>query len=139
MKICSLCKESKNLDSFNKKGKGRLQTYCKPCDNQKSRERYSKNRELHSKTVYARNKAERKALSHLVTTIKESTPCADCGLNFPGYVMDFDHIKGSKVANISVLVNQCARQKLIKEIEKCEVVCSNCHRIRTHNRKSSGE
>ena len=137
MKTCSSCGESKNLDAFNKKGGERRQPYCKPCDNKKSRERYSKNRESHSKIVYARNKKERKELHLLVTEIKEATPCSDCGKSFPGYVMDFDHIKGEKIANVSVLVNQCARQKLIKEIKKCEVVCSNCHRIRTFARKST--
>ncbi len=137
MKICSSCGELKNLDAFNKKGGERRQPYCKPCDNKKSRERYSKNRESHSKIVYARNKKERKELQRLVTEIKEATPCADCGKSFPGYVMDFDHVKEGKTANISVLVNQCARQKLIKEIEKCEVVCSNCHRVRTFTRKTT--
>ena len=57
-------------------------------------------------------------------------PCADCGVFYPYYVMDFDHINGDKVDNVSQL-NKFTLEKLRAEIAKCEVVCSNCHRERT--------
>jgi hypothetical protein len=47
--------------------------------------------------------------------------------------MDFDHI-GSKEANISALMSRSGLDRLVKEIAKCEVVCANCHRIRTQAR-----
>ena len=70
-----------------------------------------------------------------VRNIKESTPCADCGIKYHYSQMDFDHIDIKKV-NIARLANSEASIKTIKaEINKCEIVCSNCHRLRTWQRE----
>lgn len=70
-----------------------------------------------------------------IQQIKQNTPCADCGESYPYWVMDFDHLE-DKSFNISQMVrNQgCSMELLEKEIAKCEIVCSNCHRTRTHFR-----
>ena len=66
----------------------------------------------------------------------KSTPCTDCGIKYPPYVMDFDHLPGTeKKFHIGQRLNR-PLDEVLEEIEKCEVVCSNCHRIRTHNRKN---
>jgi len=49
--------------------------------------------------------------------------------------MDFDHVRGRKHKNVMELVPTLSKKKIDEEIAKCEVVCSNCHRIRTHMRK----
>jgi hypothetical protein len=51
--------------------------------------------------------------------------------------MDLDHRPGiAKRANFNVLVKQgAAREVLLDEIGKCDVVCANCHRVRTYQRK----
>jgi hypothetical protein len=53
--------------------------------------------------------------------------------------MDFDH-RGEveKTGNIGSLVSQAyfTIERLKKEIDKCDLVCANCHRIRTYNRKT---
>ncbi len=68
---------------------------------------------------------------------KESVPCADCGNFFPHYVMDFDHVRGEKEFNISSLISsRGTRKRIWDEIAKCDVVCANCHRIRTYKEKS---
>jgi hypothetical protein len=70
-----------------------------------------------------------------VRKIKESTPCADCEQFYHYSQMDFDHIDFKKV-NIARLANSEASIKTIKlEISKCEIVCSNCHRLRTWQRE----
>jgi hypothetical protein len=67
----------------------------------------------------------------------KNRPCADCGRSYPPYVMDFDHVRGEKVANVSVLVaGGASRRRVLAEIAKCEVVCANCHRERTHGRQA---
>ena len=72
-----------------------------------------------------------------VREYKESKPCADCGQCYPYYVMDFDHVRGEKKANIADILNRsCSRAALKAEIDKCDLVCSNCHRVRTHNRRT---
>lgn len=65
----------------------------------------------------------------------KSAPCADCGVSYPPYVLDFDHLGDDKLDNVSRLVGSKASEEAIRsEIAKCEVVCSNCHRERTHER-----
>lgn len=57
--------------------------------------------------------------------------CKDCGYKKHHSALDFDHVKDNKVFNV------CFAKSItqaIKEIKKCEVVCSNCHRVRTYNR-----
>lgn len=61
-------------------------------------------------------------------------PCADCGVRYPYYVMDFDHVTGDKLSMVSTLVTMGATTRLMTELEKCEAVCANCHRIRTWQR-----
>ena len=80
--------------------------------------------------------AKQKAiLAKYLQDYKEKHPCADCKLNFPYYVMDFDHVRGIKHKNVSELIPTLSKKKIDDEIKKCEVVCSNCHRIRTHIRR----
>ena len=69
------------------------------------------------------------------TLVREakSVPCADCGRSYPYYVMDFDHVKGSKVCGVARLVTTRNKGAVLREIDKCEVVCANCHRMRTHS------
>lgn len=63
-------------------------------------------------------------------------PCADCNVRYEPYIMDFDHRPGvEKVGAVSTL--QVSRKRLLEEIAKCDVVCSNCHRERTHRRRVS--
>ncbi len=64
---------------------------------------------------------------------QKDRPCLDCGVSYPYYVMDFDHVRGEKSFNLSEVVKGAQSKKVIlEEIDKCEVVCSNCHRIRTY-------
>ena len=62
-------------------------------------------------------------------------PCADCGKSYPYYVMDLDHVRGTKVQNVANLRGRVGTEKLLEEIAKCDVVCANCHRERTFSRK----
>ena len=65
--------------------------------------------------------------------IKEASGCVDCGVN-NHIVLDFDHLRDKKY-NVSRMIHDGFSWKAIKrEIAKCEVVCANCHRIRTHFR-----
>jgi hypothetical protein len=70
-----------------------------------------------------RQAARRRVLEHLL-----AHPCVDCGERDP-VVLDFDHVKASKVANVSALVANGYDWKVIAaEIAKCVVRCANCHR-----------
>lgn len=65
------------------------------------------------------------------TTILKADPCTDCGRSYPAVAMDFDHVRGEKVAGISQM--WCwNHEKVLVELAKCDLVCANCHRVRTH-------
>jgi hypothetical protein len=70
----------------------------------------------------------------------KSKPCMDCSGVFDPICMDFDHRPGeTKLFDIAAWQKWSARAttaKLLTEIAKCDLVCSNCHRIRTHKRRS---
>lgn len=63
----------------------------------------------------------------------KGTTCLDCGEDYPPFVLQFDHVRGEKKFTLSV--DMASRKSLAAvraEIAKCEVVCANCHLIRTH-------
>ena len=68
-----------------------------------------------------------------------SYPCIDCKQTYPPYVMEFDHVpeRGKKLFNITSLkhTSTMSAPKLLAELAKCDVVCANCHKIRTHQRR----
>lgn len=83
-----------------------------------------------------------KRTADLVQSIRETTPCHDCGGKFPACVMEFDHREpriGGKEGTIAYLSRHNSMPKLMAELEKCDVVCANCHRIRTNQRKVNGD
>ncbi len=89
--------------------------------------------EANRKSYLDRNKKYRKSIRDYIKNIKEVTPCVDCKLKYPYYVMDFDHLD-DKSFNVNFLSSTGRIGLLKKEIKKCEVVCSNCHRVRTYCR-----
>lgn len=104
-----------------------------------SQKYYLENMEhLKAKTVES-NRKIRTRNREFLKQIKEATPCMDCGNHFPYYVMHFDHIfeKSASLANLS---RACVSiERLQQEIDNCELVCSNCHAIRTHERKQGDD
>ena len=80
------------------------------------------------------------ALVAWLRQLKAGRPCADCGGIFHPVAMTFDHLPGStKRAEVSNLVYRGSRQLLLEEIAKCELVCANCHAIRTFNRERAAK
>jgi hypothetical protein len=67
-----------------------------------------------------------------VRYLKESNPCTDCGRYYPYYIMEFDHLRDKRYS-ISTMMCHSA-ENIQKEIDKCELVCGNCHAIREYNR-----
>jgi hypothetical protein len=83
----------------------------------------------------SRNRKARVEGSRIVKEAK-SKPCADCGGTFHFSAMDFDHVRGKKRFEIAPLkAIGTSVKRLLAEIEKCDVVCSNCHRVRTYKQR----
>lgn len=104
-----------------------------------AREHYEKNREKIKARTALSNKRARKRNAEYIRNIKESSPCMDCGQFYPYYVMHFDHIfeKSNSIANMVRASHSIKR--LQQEIDGCELVCSNCHAIRTFERSQGDE
>jgi hypothetical protein len=94
---------------------------------------YRKNKQR----VMARNKRVKEALLAEIRNYKAQRPCADCQQKYHPVCMDFDHVRGEKVGDVSQLVADGNTSKLWAEVEKCDVVCSNCHRLRTYYRQQA--
>lgn len=133
MTKCNKC-DAKNLKAsdFNKKNGKRI-GQCKACQSKYWRRYYSNsaNRRKHVKRNHARVTLKRREDSEFVNTLKDK-PCLDCGREFPPCAMQFDHVRGKKIMNVSRMAKRTfSRKKLLAEIAKCELVCANCHAIRT--------
>ena len=105
--------------------------YKNPQDQRDAWNRWYKKNHAKAKMQRKKNQEERETY---VRDLKERTPCADCNRFYPSYVMDFDHIDGKKVSSVSHMAAREGWLRLMAEIAKCEIVCSNCHRIRTHSK-----
>lgn len=145
-KFCPQCLRARKREFFAKDSKryDGLNGYCKECldvlqklSRSKKPLKYKKiadawikkhphNTELKRKQHYARRMLTLLAL--------KTFPCVDCNNMFHPAAMDFDHRVGTiKKATISDLVKS-KHYKLMREINKCDLVCSNCHRVRTYKR-----
>lgn len=87
----------------------------------KNRKKYQKER-ITSNRIY-------------LNELKINTPCKDCNCIFPPEAMDFDHLDATKKSGIVRYFTTFSRERLQQEIDKCELVCAVCHRIRTKMRK----
>jgi hypothetical protein len=140
--ICKKCENLRPLDQFNiaNKKTGRRRGECRDCANAVKREWQKKN----GKEAYKRYKAgstswkwqHMKLVRDTVNEMKKA-PCADCGGTFNPWVMDFDHLDGdTKSGNIATMIRAAKPlDAILREISKCELVCSNCHRDRTYKRQ----
>jgi hypothetical protein len=98
---------------------------------------YKDNRQAVLERIRKGTKARLNKHHDLVAEAKNK-PCMDCGSRYPACVMDFDHRQGEdKYSSISKLVGNwmCSEKQLLEEIDKCDLVCANCHRIRTFDRR----
>jgi hypothetical protein len=121
LKICSKCRQSKTIDDFNvdKSRQDGKYPYCKECHRSESKHYNAKQRE--SKKL-------------LINNYKNKS-CSDCKQWFPLECMDLDHVRGKKFITLARAAYLTPLATIKEELEKCDVVCSNCHRIRTMNRR----
>lgn len=115
---CRTCGKYKRPDAFRTGAKGNPAAYCRACQGKNDNRRYYENRDF-------------------IIEYKMSRGCADCGYCEHPSALEFDHLpQFEKTQMISRLVLG-NRGPLVAEIAKCEVVCANCHRVRTATRGQS--
>ena len=134
MKKCSKCKQEKRVTEFNFKVKsiGLRHTQCKECTRLFVKNHYNKNRAYYLTKTEKRNKELKREVNKYIHDYLSKNPCVDC--SEPDIiVLEFDHTgKIPKFKAISSLIRARSSLEIIKEeIEKCEVLCPNCHRRKT--------
>lgn len=136
-KKCSRCKKAKSWSEFSPRANGKPNAYCKPCRVDYQREWLAKNPKKMRKHV-AYGERRRVELRQWVEENFKSGSCADCGVDYPPYVLEFDHLNPvDKVQDVGEMVNRrFSRKKIVEEIEKCDLVCANCHKTREHFRRN---
>ena len=134
---CGRCGQEKPVDEFawRRRAKGERHNYCRPCQAEYRREHYLANR-----TKYIARSRERKTELALERTrwlvqYFGRNPCVDCGETDP-VVLEFDHLR-DKAFSVGGKLTNWPWETILAEIEKCEVVCANCHRRRTARRRGS--
>jgi hypothetical protein len=96
---------------------------------------YLKNKQLQISRVRVSRVKRHNRLAEWINEFKRR-PCADCGGEFPPYLMDFAHVLGEKLDDVcGMRMRTVSRDAIKAEIDKCELVCANCHRARTHFRR----
>lgn len=134
MRTCSTCGTSFPDSEFYSRGPGKgLRSDCKSCFKKLMRPRSKKHYRNNKPYYMARNKV---AIARTKKAYRESknNPCVDCGSSYPYYVMQFDHVRGTKEDNVSNML-QYGLKKVKEETRKCDLVCANCHAERTHQRR----
>lgn len=97
-----------------------------------SKRHYQRNKE----SYIARNRAKKAEISDFLRKYKEFHGCKDCKKKFPYYVLDFDHRDPhTKKFQPARLAQNNSWDKMLEEINKCDVVCANCHRVRSHEKQ----
>ena len=87
---------------------------------------------------HQRTNRRRTELSRALWDYKENSGCVDCKEKYPHFMLDFDHLpEYEKLGSPIQIARNYGLDKGWEEVEKCEVVCANCHKIRTWNRYSN--
>jgi len=121
-RICRKCQQTKDIEYFANAGKIKgvkyWRHYCKKC-------------------YYSQKQKRKKSLQDWYIKYKENLECSQCK-NDDYRVLDFHHMDSTKkLFNVSEMANAGhSIEKIKKEIEKCIVLCSNCHRIETYNSRN---
>src|SRR5919112_1793581 len=129
-KRCGRCGAEKPVVDFHRRRSG-YQTWCKEC-------RRDYDSRYHRATQAVRVSQKRARHAEFVSwylALKEGRPCADCDGVFHPVAMQWDHLPGfEKSASVADLCRKNNRQRVLDEIAKCELVCANCHAVRTFQR-----
>ena len=129
MKVCNKCNKEKEEKDFNKNTKNKktgLSAYCKVCIRESSKKYYQNNI-----PIYRNNYAKYRIW---YDEYKTTLTCSRCPENHPS-CLEFHHLDPNvKESGISEMIKKRIDQELVmKEIVKCIVLCSNCHRKEHYN------
>jgi hypothetical protein len=134
---CYRCGALKKVEDFSwrRRAKGQRDSFCRPCRSAYGREHYQANRQRYIDQAAASKRRLRVERTKRLIEFFATHPCVDCGETDP-VVLEFDHLH-DKSFNIGWGLCQRNWQAIVDEMDKCEVVCANCHRRRTARRRGA--
>ena len=130
---CSACHVDKPTAdfSFNDRGRGTLNSYCRPCHAAYRHAHYLANKPDYVRRAIAQVRGRRDLNRREVVRYLATHPCVDCGIANP-VLLEFDHRDPrQKVMNVGIMIVSRRWLRVRAEIDKCDVRCVNCHRRRT--------
>lgn len=135
LKFCSKCSMEKLIELFSIRSHatGKRNTWCKSCIKKYDKERHKR---LHAKII-VQKVARREEIKHWYRNLKVNLECEKCPENHPA-CLTFHHVHPiDKEITISQAVSWCwSKKRILKEMEKCIVLCSNCH-LKFHSKERS--
>ena len=121
--------------AWKRKERGQRHNMCRPCHAEYHREHYLANKQRYiAQAAVSKRKLALERTRFLIAYFEEH-PCVDCGESDP-VVLEFDHLR-DKEFTIGTALTKRTWRAILEEIEKCEVVCANCHRRRTARRRGT--
>jgi hypothetical protein len=131
LRRCGRCSQSKPLAEFawRRKACGQRDNYCRACRADYKQEHYAANRARYIAAALRRSRAIAHERAAYLVEFFRTRPCSDCGETDP-LVLEFDHLR-DKSFNIAKGLRDHSWQAVLDEIDKCDVVCANCHRRRS--------
>lgn len=134
---CYRCGDVKPVADFawRRRAKDQRDTFCRPCRSAYGKEHYAANRQRYIDQAGAKKKQLRLERTTYLVKYFEAHSCTDCGEQDP-IVLEFDHLR-DKSFSIGAGLTCRSWPSILEEIEKCEVVCANCHRRRTARRRGA--
>ena len=134
---CYRCGEPKPAEEFawRRKAKGQRDSFCRPCRSAYGREHYVANRQRYIDQAAMVKRRLRHERTLALIEYFRTHPCVQCGEADP-VVLEFDHVR-DKAFDIGQNLLDHRWEAIVEEIAKCEVVCANCHRRRTAQRRGA--
>lgn len=129
--LCTQCGESKGCEAFLPSDWRRAvrKSWCRECRGKKVMHGYYAK---HRPTVLARQQS----LRDRVSALKAALGCKECGESHPA-CLDFHHRDPlqKRIAIGTMVCRSATMDKVLAEIQKCDVLCANCHRKHHHGQR----
>lgn len=137
IQACYRCGELKPAEEFawRRKAHSQRDSFCRPCRAAYKQEHYAANRQRYIDKAGARKRELALQRTRFLIEFFKVNPCVDCGERDP-VILEFDHLRDKSFA-IGTALSGRNWDSILREIAKCEVVCANCHRRRTAQRRGA--
>jgi hypothetical protein len=131
-RVCSKCGIEKDITEFPLRNQStkRRQSYCKDCKSKMHASWYERNKDYQKANAKKHRIKSRNAAKEYVWKYLLKHPCIQCGESNP-VVLEFHHRHGKDKAVTEMVSSGYTIPRIQAEIDKCDVLCANCHRILT--------